>query len=262
MPKQYDAYDFIGGLDVNTPYIKRSSGSLLISLNYEPEPDGGYRLMNGYERFDGQQSPTDTVVSALFVDTPFDNTTIGLGNIIQGDSSDVRANYIGQDDDELLVFVANATGTYQSGETINGTETRLTRTSTTAAFAVQNEQFDQLFITAREYNRSLISQVPGSGPVRAVWEFNGDVYAWRDNENASQCLIYVATDNGWEQVDTTDNVTISFTGGQGSAQNPFIVGDVVTGETSGATGTVTGAGPQAADRQSGYICFVWCNGYV
>ena len=253
MAKEYDAYDFIGGLDVNTPYIKRSSGSLLLSLNYEPEPDGGYKLMDGYERFNGKQSPTDTEIIALSLIAPFDNTGITVGSIITGDLSDVTGNYIGQNDDELLVFVANASGTYQSGETINGTQNSLVRNSATAAFSVNDDEFQRLYIIGREYNREQISQVPGSGPVRAVWEFDGNVYAWRDNEDASQCLIYVATTDGWQLVNTADNRTIFFTSGQGSAQNPFIVGEVITGANSAATGIVTGVGPQAADRQSGYV---------
>ena len=253
MPKQYDAYDFIGGLDVNTPYIKRSPGSLLLSLNYEPEPDGGYRLMAGYERFNGKQSPTDTVITALPIVNPFDATDVVIGDLIIGNDSDATGNYVGQDDEQLLLFVANAVGQFVGGETLNATETRTSGNSVSAAFAVQNEQFDELFRVGREFNRGNISQVPGSGPVRAVWEFNGDVYAWRDNASATECLIYRSSIDGWVLVDTNSNFTLSFAAGQGAAQNPFIVGDLVTGATSSATGTVTGVGPQAADRQAGYV---------
>ena len=252
MPKQYANWHFIGGLDVNTPYITRTPGSLLISLNYEPEPDGGYRLMDGYERFDGQQSPTDTQITAIPVETPFE-TEPELGAVITGDASNVRGDYLSQDLDDLLVYVANATGRYVSGETINSGVLRTTGASTSAEFATTNERFNELFRIGREFNRTQIAQVPGNGPVRAVWEWNENVYAWRDDVTNLRCDIFRATDQGWVQVDFSDNVVVRFDGGQGAAQNPFIVGNVVTGGTSGATGIVTAVGVQSADRQSGYI---------
>ena len=48
MAKQYDAFPFVGGVDENTPHIQRSPGTLYQALNYEPDPDGGYRYMQGY----------------------------------------------------------------------------------------------------------------------------------------------------------------------------------------------------------------------
>ena len=53
-----------GGLDLTTPAIARSRnpGSLIGCLNYEARREG-YRRIDGYERFDGQRSPSD--VAAL-----------------------------------------------------------------------------------------------------------------------------------------------------------------------------------------------------
>ena len=42
-----------------------------------------------------------------------------------------------------------------------------------------------------------LEPVPGSGPIRGVWVSNGDVYASRDNADASAIETYKATADGW-----------------------------------------------------------------
>ena len=58
---------------------------------------------------------------------------------------------------------------------------------------------------------------------------------------------------GWQLIDLTTTRFINFDTGQGSGSDPFAVGNVITGATSNATGTVTGIGIQSADRQAGYV---------
>lgn len=80
--------------------------------------------------------------------------------------------------------------------------------------------------------RALINPVPGSGDVRGVWVFDDAVYAFRDNSGATEGKMYKATGSGWSEVDL--GATLSFT--TGTAE--FLVGETVTGGTSGATGIV------------------------
>lgn len=61
----YDRFPLQGGLDTATPYIARQPGTLLTCRNFAPDTDGGYRLMNGYERFDGRPAPSEVVVTSL-----------------------------------------------------------------------------------------------------------------------------------------------------------------------------------------------------
>lgn len=52
--------------------------------------------------------------------------------------------------------------------------------------------------------RALITEVPGTGPVRGVHLFNGNVYAFRDNEDEEPgdiAKMWVATGAGWSEVD-------------------------------------------------------------
>jgi hypothetical protein len=58
MPQQATAIALGGGLDLVTPAIAASPGHAIAALNYEPVA-GGYQRMQGFERFDGQVSPTD-----------------------------------------------------------------------------------------------------------------------------------------------------------------------------------------------------------
>ena len=252
MPKAYDVFQFLGGLDLNTPYLGRSPGTLLRALNYEPDPDGGYRYSPGYERYDGRQSPTDTVVQVYGVDDVF-STVPTLGDAVTGDTSSATAIFVGQNATDNQVYLANVTGTFQSGETLNGTSVTLTDAGFTANQILDNDVAAQLFRTAREYNRLQIQAVPGSGPVRLAFEHENVVYAIRDNAGGTAANIYRDSSTGWQQVDISANGLLRYDNGQASTVNPFAIEQTVTGGTSGATGVVTGVANQSNDRQSGYL---------
>lgn len=53
-----DFYPLTGGLDLESPAIAISPGKLFDAQNYEPNTSGGYRRIDGYERYDGRPSPT------------------------------------------------------------------------------------------------------------------------------------------------------------------------------------------------------------
>ena len=48
--------------------------------------------------------------------------------------------------------------------------------------------------------RALIRKVPGSGPVRGVWSYMGDVFAVRDNAGGTAGVIHRATAAGWTAI--------------------------------------------------------------
>ena len=252
MPKAYDTFRFIGGLDINTPYLARSPGTLLRALNYEPDPDGGYRLMPGYERYDGRQSPTNTEVRVIPVDAVF-STEPALGDVVTGNSSNVTSAYLGQDSERNEIYVFNVSGRYQNNETLNSTTVTTTSLDLAAAGLLDDTVSTTFFRQAREYNRTQITEVPGSGPVRFVFEHQGVVYAIRDNAPATAANIFRDTPTGWDQIDLTISGLLRFDNGQASSLNPFAIEQTVTGGTSGATGVVTGVANQSADRQAGYI---------
>lgn len=93
MPQvRVDYYALKGGLDLVTPSISVSPGTALDAMNYEPYIAGGYRRINGYERFDGRQSPT----SASYWVLPFTQTgLIAVGNVIVGATSGATGIVLG-----------------------------------------------------------------------------------------------------------------------------------------------------------------------
>lgn len=63
MPEQVAYFPLGGGLDLATPAIAARPGTARAALNYESDLSG-YRRVSGYERFDGQQSPTEAFNAA------------------------------------------------------------------------------------------------------------------------------------------------------------------------------------------------------
>lgn len=60
--------DIIGGLNLVTPPMKRRGGGLQSVQNFRNDQDGGITRIGGYERFDGQQGPSE----AVYWNIPFD----------------------------------------------------------------------------------------------------------------------------------------------------------------------------------------------
>lgn len=78
-------FPFDGGLNLVDPPLDVKPGMLLGAQNYELRVRGGYRVIGGFERYDGHPSPADTVYWYV----PFDNGSLepALGIIIGGQNS-------------------------------------------------------------------------------------------------------------------------------------------------------------------------------
>lgn len=103
-----------------------------------------------------------------------------------------------------------------------------------------------------ETERAAITAVPGSGPVRGVLMFKNDVYAVRDNADATAGAMWRASPTGWTAIPLGRTLTFN-TGGAYEIK----VGDVVTGATSGAKATVRRvvlqSGSWAGGTAAGYL---------
>ena len=85
---------------------------------------------------------------------------------------------------------------------------------------------------AIEAARARILPVPGSGVIRGIHLFKGEVYSIRDNAQGTQGELYKATASGWERQRLGS--TLFFTHGS----TTILEGYHVKGATSGATATV------------------------
>lgn len=236
-----DFFAFEGGLNLVDPPLTVAPGQLLGCKNYEPGVRGGYRRTDGYERFDGQSSPTDTPFVALQVSgvagTPF---TPGATLRQYPAGTTAVANASGEiafadQDGDWFVVVIGVTGTFQkTGDIRVGDPAPGTLVGSGVESFPNSGPTDprtETFISGKtEYLRAKISAVPGNGPCRGVAVYRDNVVAFRDDGSVGKMYRQSAT--GWELVPLGSKIRFD-TGG------PEIVeGDVLTGAISGATATV------------------------
>ncbi|GAA4108869.1 hypothetical protein ACFFTN_01460 [Aminobacter aganoensis] len=91
-----------------------------------------------------------------------------------------------------------------------------------------SDSSDPVEIAAR---RAAIQAVPGTGPVRGVYVFAGNIYAFRDSIDGAG-KMHRDTSAGWQEV--TFGQIVDFTAGTAE----FFEGEVLVGGTSTATGTI------------------------
>lgn len=253
-----DYFPFKGGLDLLTPAIAMEPGKTISAVNYEPEIGGGYRRIDGFERYDGQDSPSS---KNYWIATVNLSSTPEVGDVITGASSGSTAVV-------LYVIPAEAstatpsTGTFSGfrsffapwmggGTTIS--QSYLVLGALSASFtngesigigvihevilngaSTAEENADYLLLAAN-LQRANILKVPGSGRIRGVWIYEGTRYAFRDNVAGTAGDMYKATSSGWVKINFGNE--IQFTNAVGQIN----VGDTITGGTSGATAIVVKA---------------------
>jgi len=240
---QQDYVKFGGGLDLVTPVLSLSGGSCLDAMNYEPDIFGGYRRIDGYERYSGKASPSAAVYSYLEY-TP--SGTIAVGDTITGAISFATAVVCLVSNGVLAV--TKLTGSFAGGETINISGSPVgTLITGDIARGYQDGENDAIALSAAaDVYRANISAVPGSGPVIGGFILNGTVYAIRNNVGATAAVMYSAQPTGWTIVNLGRELAFT-SGGTYEVKQ----GDTITGVTSGATAVVTRVSLQTGNFPGG-----------
>lgn len=182
-----------GGLDTESPVLAVPPGCAREAWNFEQAVEGGYRRIAGYERFDGSPSPSSVRYVELEASL---SVAVSAGDMLTGASSGASGIFLSQGSG--IVNLADPTGEFSIGEDILkgvdvvGMVTGYQLTGTDAG----------VLSMAENLRRSLISPVPGSGAVRGVAYFDGDLYAFRNTESGTAKAMYKATAAGWVQVTT------------------------------------------------------------
>lgn len=223
-----EAFQLEGGLDLVSPALALKPGNCIASQNFEPDINGGYRRMYGYERYDGRW-PSQAVYSIMHATV---TGTIAVGDTLTGMTSGKTAKVLVTTADYLVVRQLIA-GTWTASENLQVSGiTVATFTSILANGAstpVLHARYKNL---AADDLRALIGKVPGSGPVRGVWIYNDAVYAFRDNALGTACVMHKqSTSSGWQAVSL--GTEVQFTTGNGTAP---MDGSTVT--QGGVTATV------------------------
>jgi hypothetical protein len=243
--QQTKTFSLKGGLDLVTPPTDIPPGRLIGVQNYEPSDEGGYRRIAGHERFDGLPSPSEANYWYVNFDagTTLINAADILDGITSGTSSEVLSVVVtsgdwGTNDAAGYIVVFNADGLYTDDEDLQVSAASVaTADGLSAQSAADNDEDHETHTrAAREARRADIGAVPGSGAIRGVWPYKGIKYAIRDNAGATAGIMYASSATGWQEVDLGES--IAFTAGTAE----FLEGEVVTGSTSTAFGTIVAVG--------------------
>jgi hypothetical protein len=241
-------YPFNGGLDVVTPALSVDPGFALTMVNYEPWFNGGYRRVDGFERFDGHAKPSAAVAYGAVISTLTGLTTgTGASGAGTGSVSGATGNFV----EGILVSgtswvaVTNVTGTFGTLDKIlqgTNTSTGVLGNVPSAGYGPSGTSTTGFLYTsdflanAQGFYRARISAVPGTGNVLGAWQNGTNIYAWRGTGTSGATNMYLSSGTGWSLGGVTLVNTLYYTslGTQGLPAN----GSVITGNSSGVTGTL------------------------
>jgi hypothetical protein len=198
-PVKLDYFALSGGLDLVTPPLSMAPGLCREAQNFEVGVNGGYRGIDGYERYDGRPSPSSATYTLLPVAL---TGSVAVGDTVTGVTSAATAVVIALETAALVV--TKTSGTFVSGETLNVTGNPV---GSLTGNPVQNgagtpKLHGQYLNLAADAYRADIGAVPGSGAVRGVWYYAGDLYAFRNNAAGTEAVMHKATATGWVAVTT------------------------------------------------------------
>lgn len=223
--KQVSVTNLKGGLDLASTLLNIQPGAAIGLVNFEPELEGGYRRINGYERVDGRAAPSDAVYYTVEV---ADGSGISVGDTLTGDTSGATSEVVIKDGNTLGVTAL--TGSYTLSEAANGTT--ITKVETLAG--QNNIDTDALWqYEAEQYYRGLIGPLPGNGNALYGFQYGATKYAFRADGAAVK--LYKSTASGWALVPF---FSILFFDTGTLTEGEITEGTTITGATSTAAGTV------------------------
>lgn len=226
-PVNYDLIRLSGGLDQVTPTLSLRPGTMRRAANFECSITGGYTRIAGYERFDGRPAPSAALYNVLTISVA---SAIAVGNTVVGDTSGATGKVIYISGG--TVVITRQTGVFVAEEVLKvGTTTVGAIISIEGAVADGLTDATYKSLAADNY-RADIGMVPGSGIIRGVAYYNGNVYAWRNNSGGTALAMYKSSSSGWVAV--TLGIELKFDDGT----TEIVEGATVVGGTSGATGVV------------------------
>ena len=207
MPKTQVAYHpFQGGLDLVSPVLNIQPGYLLDGINYEPDINGGYRRIPGYERFDGQPSPSDRANTVLQLD---DTDSLAVGHVLTGQSSQSTGTIVLID--QRLVCLCSVTGNFDietvSNGSVTATITSLDYTQDAMTAYTQQERWQAM----EDHYRTKITRPTGTGATEGVCHYKGVTFAFR--KSGDRVLISQSTSDGWDFLEQHEYLRFQSGGG-------------------------------------------------
>jgi hypothetical protein len=219
---------FAGGLDLVSPPLTIDAGKCISINNYECNALGGYRRIDGYERFDGRPSPS--AQSYYYCPCTF-SAAVTVGQTITGATSAATGKVLQVESTYLIID--RVTGTFVlENFTVGGTvKGALTILPSKDGHPTGIGHATALGLVADDY-RADITAVAGSGVLRGVCMYKGIGYAFRDNAAGTAVDIWKSTSTGWQQITLFKSLPFK------SCTVDVLDGVVINQKNSGATATV------------------------
>lgn len=235
-------YPLQGGDDLITPSLSVDPGRAILTQNYELDMHGRYRLIEGYEAFDGRPSPSDASYWILNYDAG--TKTMAEGETVEGDLSGatgvvyamiVSSGSIAGGTAAGYLVLFGVSGTFQNDENIQiAAVNQAVVNGEAVERGADTDANDSIYLLAAiEDARDAIQAVPGSGDILGFHQYNGVKYAFRNNSGGTAAQMYKSSSSGWTLCDL--GRTISFTSG---GTHEVLENDTLTGAVSGATAVV------------------------
>lgn len=241
-----DYVKFQGGLDLETPVLSVAPGTLFFCKNYEAIFSGGYRRIDGYERYNGLPSPSDAEYLSCSVTY---SDTVSVGDTAIGSTSGATGvvSYVGTDSMQMTKVV----GDFEAEAFTVGGVPKGSITAVEIGGESDGESHaTALFAAAAQY-RSDISAPTGSGPVRGLSLLNGVLFCFIDNAGGTAGLIYKVTASGWVEIPLFHE--IPFNNGTESIPDGTAITQVGTGATATVKRTVLESGTFAGSSAVGRL---------
>lgn len=219
-----------GGINKVSPPLGMDAGSAISAMNYESLALGGYKRIDGYERFDGRESPS--LARYLHCKVNFSGA-VNVGDTVTGVTSGATGKVIYVTDTEIALTKVTGSNLFTvESFTVGG----VTKGSFTVAPLLDGHPTGlghaTILNAAANVYRQDIQPVAGSGVIRGVLMFKGVAYAFRNNVAGTAVDIYKSTANGWVNVPLYKSIDYK------NGALKIADGTVITQVGTGATATV------------------------
>ncbi len=209
---------FSGGMDSMSPPVTIPPGFARESQNFEEDVYGGYSTIAGYERFDGRASPSTASYSILSYSSI---GSVNVNDAITGAISGAIGSVLAVTPTSLILSgTSGAFGIENITKLVGVTPTVIGASTGPAILNGEQGKLGALYLSlAADFKRQTIGWVPGTGNILGVWQYKGDVYAFREsNTNVAPALthavnMYKSSVAGWVQVPL--GFEVYYTGGSG-----------------------------------------------
>lgn len=220
---------FGGGLDLASPVLSISPGAALGAVNYEPGVFGGYRRIDGVERFDGRSSPSD----AIYYYTTYTPTagTPAVGTTLTGTSGATGVVAVST---STVLALTKVVGTLIAEAFTGGGGGTFTMAPLSRGYADGYSDAVALAAAADLYRADILKVNGAARAIRGVQLYNGVLYAFQNNSAGTACEMWKSAVGGWTLVALGRE--LSFTSG-----GTYVIaeGNTITGATSAATAVIT-----------------------